>query len=259
MQIEPIGFFHSATTYKYEVPRQGAFFAGHLGRIELISGKGFEQALRDLEGFERLWIIFHFHHNEGWRPTTRPPVPPIDHERVGVFASRSPYRPNPIGLSCVRLVRMEGLVLFVDEVDLLDGSPVFDIKPYIPLADAFPEAKAGWVETQATDLWKVQATGDFLAQSEWIYKRCGLDVLNFAEVQLSRSPFDASRKRIRMADENPGMAELAYRTFRIDFAFDAVMKNITLRGIRSGYTQEELQSDVDIYGDKTMHREFLKR
>ena len=64
MQIEPIGFFHSATTYKYEVPRQGAFFAGHLGRIELISGKGFEQALRDLEGFERLWIIFQMKHTE---------------------------------------------------------------------------------------------------------------------------------------------------------------------------------------------------
>lgn len=258
MQIEPIGFFHRQSTYKYEIPRQGAFYVGHLGRVELLPGKDFEQALRDLEGFERLWLLFHFHHNKGWRPTTRPPVPPIDHERVGIFASRSPYRPNPIGLSCVRLVRIEGLVLFVDEADLLDGSPIVDIKPYVPAADAFPEAKAGWVESQSQDLWKVQVTESFLVQNEWIYKRCGLDVLNFAEVQLSQNPFDASRKRVRRVQEIPGTGELAYRTFRIEFSFDGEIKNITLRSIRSGYTPEELQSDVDTYGDKAMHRDFVK-
>jgi tRNA-Thr(GGU) m(6)t(6)A37 methyltransferase TsaA len=157
------------------VPRQGVFYRGHPGRIELLPGKGFEQAIRDLEGFERLWILFHFHHNEGWRPTTRPPVPPKDRERVGVFASRSPYRPNPIGLSCVKLVHLKGLVLLVDEADLLEGTPVFDIKPYIPAADAFPEAKAGWVDSQIHDPWVVKRTDTFAAQSDWIYKQSGLD------------------------------------------------------------------------------------
>ena len=104
MQVNPIGSFFGDAVYKYDVPRQGSLFAGHPGRIELKPGNNFEMALRDLEGFERIWVIFQFHENEGWRPTTRPPVPPKGRDRVGTFASRSPYRPNPIGLSCVRLL-----------------------------------------------------------------------------------------------------------------------------------------------------------
>ena len=157
MQFTPIGTFYGDAVYKYDAPRQGRLFAGHPGRIELNAGQNFEMALRDLEGFERIWVIFQFHENEGWRPTTRPPVPPKGKDRVGTFASRSPYRPNPIGLSCVRLLKIDGLTLYVDEADLLNGTPVLDIKPYIPMADAFSDAKAGWVEEQEGDLWMVLA------------------------------------------------------------------------------------------------------
>ena len=76
MQVTPIGKFYGDAVYKYDAPRQGRLFAGHPGRIELAPGRNFEMALRDLEGFERIWVIFQFHENEGWRPTTRPPVPP---------------------------------------------------------------------------------------------------------------------------------------------------------------------------------------
>ena len=107
--MTPIGTFYGDAVYKYDAPRQGRLFAGHPGRIELKPGMNFETALRDLDGFERIWVIFKFHENEGWRPTTRPPVPPKGKDRVGTFASRSPYRPNPIGLSCVRLLKIEGL------------------------------------------------------------------------------------------------------------------------------------------------------
>ena len=144
--MTPIGTFFGDAVYKYDAPRQGRLFAGHPGRIVLNSGMNFETALRDLDGFERIWVIFQFHENVGWRPTTRPPVPPKGKDRVGTFASRSPYRPNPIGLSCVRLLKIEGLTLYVDEADLLNETPVLDIKPYIPMADAFPDAKAGWVD-----------------------------------------------------------------------------------------------------------------
>lgn len=256
MNIEPIGYFHGDADYKFEVPRQGAFHAGHVGVIELLPGKNFELALRDIGGFERLWILFLFHKNEGWRPTTRPPVPPQDHDRVGIFASRSPYRPNPVGLSCVRLLKADGLRLEIDEADLIDGTPVIDIKPYIPAADSFPLARAGWVDTQTHDLWRITADADFTAQSDWLLARTGFDLLNFAQVQLADSPFDSTRKRVRITGGNT--AELAYRTFRIDFEYSQEAKEISLTKIRSGYSADDLKKEEDPYGDKSLHRELLK-
>ena len=258
IELEPIGTFYSQASYKYEVPRQGVFFRGHPGRIELLPHKGYEEALRDLEGFERLWIVFHFHQNSGWRPTTRPPVPPADHDRVGTFASRSPYRPNPIGLSCVKLLSVEKLALHLDEADLLNGTPVLDIKPYIPKADAFPNAKAGWVEAQSESLWKIFPSQLFQRENDWIFEMCGWDLQSFAECQLVNDPLDSSRRRVKVNLENH-TAELAFRTFRIDFEFDADLKQILLKGIRSGYSAVELASAEDVYHDKDLHRAFLNQ
>lgn len=261
MQIEPIGIFHGDAVYKYDAPRQGRLFAGHPGRIELTPGRNFETALRDLEGFERIWVIFQFHENEGWRPTTRPPIPPKGRDRVGTFASRSPYRPNPIGLSCVRLLKIEGLTLYVDEADLLDETPVLDIKPYIPLADAFPDAKAGWVEEQEGDTWSVECSEEFDAQNCWIAERSNFDLESFARVQLShgnfsKDVFDSSRRRLTV-DESTRKGVLAYRTFRIHFGFDPVEKKVVLARISSGYSDLELRDDADKYGDKPLHRGFV--
>ena len=261
MQISPIGKFYGDAVYKYDAPRQGRLFAGHPGRIELAAGQNFEMALRDLEGFERIWVIFQFHENEGWRPTTRPPVPPKGKDRVGTFASRSPYRPNPIGLSCVRLLKVEGLTLFVDEADLLNGTPVLDIKPYIPMADAFPDAKAGWVEEQVGDLWTVEMSDDFSAQHRWIVEHSDFDLESFAQVQLSRGNFskdvfDSSRRRLTV-DTSAHTGVLAYRTFRIHFSYDESARSVLLQRISSGYSAEDLKPGAeDKYGDKDLHRAF---
>ena len=262
MQFTPIGIFYGDAVYKYDAPRQGRLFAGHPGRIELAPGNNYEMALRDLDGFERIWVIFQFHENEGWRPTTRPPVPPRGKDRVGTFASRSPYRPNPIGLSCVRLLKVEGLTLYVDEADLLNGTPVLDIKPYIPMADAFPEAKAGWVEEQEGDLWNVLSTESFAAQNRWIAERSAFDLESFARVQLSRGNFskdvfDSSRRRLTV-DEDSHTGVLAYRTFRIHFAYDESERSVTLQRIASGYSADDLREGAeDKYGDKQLHRDFI--
>ena len=261
MEIFPIGTFYGDAVYKYDAPRQGRLFAGHPGRIVLSAGQNFEMALRDLEGFERLWVIFQFHENAGWRPTTRPPVPPKGRDRVGTFASRSPYRPNPIGLSCVRLLKIEGLTLFVDEADLLNETPILDIKPYIPMADAFPDAKAGWVEEQVGDLWNIEVSDTFAEQNRWIAERSSFDLLSFAQVQLSRGNFskdvfDTTRRRLTL-DENAQTGVLAYRTFRIHFSYDELSRSVCLQKITSGYTPEELHSSEDKYGDKPLHRDFL--
>jgi tRNA (adenine37-N6)-methyltransferase len=103
-----------------------------------------ETALRDLAGFERIWLIFAFHLSEGWAPLVQPPRGPK--ARRGVLATRSPHRPNAIGLSAVELVAIEGRTLRLRGVDLLDGTPVLDVKPYVPYADAFPGARAGWID-----------------------------------------------------------------------------------------------------------------
>ena len=262
VEISSIGTFYGDAIYKYDAPRQGRLFAGHPGRIELNAGQNFEMALRDLDGFERIWVIFQFHENEGWRPTTRPPVPPKGKDRVGTFASRSPYRPNPIGLSCVRLLKIEGLTLYVDEADLLNETPILDIKPYIPMADAFPNAKAGWVEEQVGDLWTIEESEDFAAQNRWIAERSAFDLLSFAQVQLSRGNFsmdvfDCSRRRLTL-DENAKTGILAYRTFRIHFSYDESSRTVWLQKIASGYTAEDLkENSEDKYGDKQLHRDFL--
>ncbi|MBR2198642.1 MAG: tRNA (N6-threonylcarbamoyladenosine(37)-N6)-methyltransferase TrmO [Fibrobacter sp.] len=262
--MTPIGTFYGDAVYKYDAPRQGRLFAGHPGRIELNAGQNFEMALRDLDGFERIWVIFQFHENEGWRPTTRPPVPPKGKDRVGTFASRSPYRPNPIGLSCVRLLKIEGLTLFIDEADLLNGTPVLDIKPYIPMADAFPEAKAGWVEEQAGESWTIDVSETFAAQNRWIAEHSDFDLESFARVQLSRGNFsrdlfDSSRRRLAI-DETAKEGVLAYRTFRIYFKYDELSRKLVLLHIASGYTPDELGFDTeDKYGDKQLHRDFCKQ
>jgi tRNA-Thr(GGU) m(6)t(6)A37 methyltransferase TsaA len=262
MEVTPIGVFYGDAVYKYDAPRQGRLFAGHPGRIELKPGMNFETALRDLEGFERIWVIFQFHENEGWRPTTRPPVPPKGKDRVGTFASRSPYRPNPIGLSCVRLLKVEGLTLYVDEADLLNETPVLDIKPYIPMADAFPDAKAGWVEEQVGDLWDIEMSEEFAVQNRWISENSAFDLESFAQVQLSRGNFskdvfDSSRRRLTI-DEKACTGVLAYRTFRIHFSYNELERKVVLLRIASGYTAEDLKPGAeDKYGDKDLHRSFL--
>ena len=261
--MTPIGKFFGDAVYKYDAPRQGRLFAGHPGRIVLSPGKNFEMALRDLDGFERIWVIFLFHENAGWRPTTRPPVPPKGKDRVGTFASRSPYRPNPIGLSCVRLLKIDGLTLYVDEADLLNETPILDIKPYIPMADAFPNAKAGWVEEQVGDLWNIEVAETFAAQNRWIAERSAFDLLSFAQVQLSRGNFskdvfDSSRRRLTL-DENAKTGILAYRTFRIHFSYDELSRTVCLQKIASGYKAEDLKENTeDKYCDKQLHRDFLK-
>ena len=264
VEISSIGTFYGDAIYKYDAPRQGRLFAGHPGRIELNAGQNFEMALRDLDGFERIWVIFQFHENEGWRPTTRPPVPPKGKDRVGTFASRSPYRPNPIGLSCVRLLKIDGLTLYVDEADLLNGTPVLDIKPYIPMADAFPDAKAGWVEEQVGDLWSVEMSEEFAEQNRWIAERSEFDLESFAQVQLSRGNFskdvfDSSRRRLTV-DESAHTGVLAYRTFRIHFSYDESARSVLLLRVTSGYSVEDLKPGAeDKYGDKDLHRAFNSR
>ena len=140
LEIKPIGYIQTDFKEKFGIPRQSRRVQGLVARIVFLPEYAVEEAFRALEGFSHLWLLFDFSltREKGWSATVRPPRLG-GNKRVGVFASRSPFRPNHIGLSCVKLKSVEytetGIQLTVLGADLLDGTPIFDIKPYLPFAD----------------------------------------------------------------------------------------------------------------------------
>ena len=143
IEVQAIGVVHSPYRERYAAPRQPALERAEPATIELNPGLNLEQALADLEGFSHIWVIYWMHLNRGWNPTVIPPRGPK--VRRGLFSTRAPHRPNSIGLSAVRLNGVEGRKLYIEDHDMLDGTPVLDIKPYIPYTDAHPEASSGWL------------------------------------------------------------------------------------------------------------------
>jgi tRNA-Thr(GGU) m(6)t(6)A37 methyltransferase TsaA len=157
----PIGILASPYVRRIDAPHQGTVVQGtETGKLatatlELAEWLD-EKVVQDLGGFERIWLIFAFHLSDGWTSSVKPPR---GGPKRGVLATRSPHRPNSIGLSAVELVQIEGRTLHLRGVDLLDGTPVLDIKPYVPYADAFPDSKAGWIDELDAKLGRYFAPG----------------------------------------------------------------------------------------------------
>jgi len=147
MNIESIGILHSCFKEKFGIPRQSGLIQSATATLELLPPYNVEEALRGIDEFSHLWIVFAFHESvcEKFQPTVRPPRLG-GNQRVGVFATRSPFRPNPIGLSVVELKRVSGTTLELAGGDFLDGTPVLDIKPYIPYADSVPGAHGAFAD-----------------------------------------------------------------------------------------------------------------
>ena len=148
--MEPIARIRSEFPSKFGVPRQAGLVEDLRAAVVFEPPYRVADALRGIEGFSHLWLIWEFSENKktGWSPTVRPPRLG-GNQRMGVFATRSPFRPNPLGLSCVKLEKVEpsttdGPVLWVSGADLVDGTPILDIKPYLPYADCRPEAVGGF-------------------------------------------------------------------------------------------------------------------
>ena len=149
MIIKPIAHIHTEFSEKFGVPRQSGLAGSLRGMIVFEPEYRNPDALRGLDGFSHLWLIWEFSANrsQGWQPTVRPPRLG-GNERMGVFATRSPFRPNPLGLSCVEIdhIDMDGPVIYIKGADLMDGTPIYDIKPYISYADSHPDALGGYVD-----------------------------------------------------------------------------------------------------------------
>lgn len=147
-ELQPIGIIRSCYTDKFGIPRQPGLVKSATATLELLPPYNQPEAFRGLEGFSHLWIVFVFHQTpqEQWKATVRPPRLG-GNERIGVFASRSNFRPNPIGLSVVELDQVNGTALKLGGGDFLDGTPVLDIKPYIPYADSISNAQGAFANT----------------------------------------------------------------------------------------------------------------
>ena len=183
IKIEPVAHIRTDFCDKFGIPRQAKQVAAATGKIVFVPKYRNPDALRGIEGFSHLWLLFDFSaaHREEWSPTVRPPRLG-GNERVGVFASRSPFRPNPIGLSCVKLEQVlsterEGVVLMVSGVDLLDGTPIFDIKPYIPFGDCHPEASGSYADEFAAHRLSVSFPPKLLALLPEEKRRAAVDCL----------------------------------------------------------------------------------
>ncbi len=158
MQIQPIGVIHSPFTTPAGVPIQPLYAKGAEGTVEVF--EPFAEGLADLEGFERIWLVYWFHQ----APPARLRVVPFkDSQERGLFATRAPCRVNPIGLSSVRLLGVEGRMLRVAELDVLDGTPLLDIKPYVPQFDCYEVRRFGWLER---DGGQTTADGRFAGSQE---------------------------------------------------------------------------------------------
>lgn len=158
MEIEPIAYYHAALKGKFGVPRQSGLVPELHGRVIFEPDYRNADALRGIEGFDYLWLIWGFSLNGKpcgeWSPLVRPPLLG-GNEHMGVFATRSPFRPNPLGLSSVRLLEIvssvDGPLLVVAGADLADGTPIYDIKPYLAYSDSHPDARGGFVDTNRWD------------------------------------------------------------------------------------------------------------
>lgn len=154
--MEPIGWLRSCYHEKFAVPRQPGLAPAATAQLVLVAPYNHPDCVAGLEAYSHLWLTFVFHQTQaqGWKPKVRPPRLG-GNQKVGVFASRSTFRPNGLGLSVVRLERIEQgekLVLHLSGVDLIDGTPILDIKPYLPWSDAHPEAQAAWAPNAPTSL-----------------------------------------------------------------------------------------------------------
>lgn len=162
--VKQIAHIESVYKSKFGVPRQ-AGLVDYEAKVVFEPEYRVAEAVRGLDEFDYVWLIWGFHlaERDEWSPTVRPPRLG-GNKRVGVFATRSPFRPNPIGLSSVRLVRIEpGPVLVVSGADLVDGTPIFDIKPYLPYADSHPEARSGFATGAPEAMLEVADPGNLLA------------------------------------------------------------------------------------------------
>ncbi len=236
MQLQIIAHAHNGFSQKFGIPRQSREDSCIETHIIFTPAYRVREALRGIEDYSHLWLLWGFHEAmrregdeamrregvESWSPTVRPPRLG-GNKRMGVFATRSPFRPNPIGLTSVKLLRVEetadnGLVLVVSGADLLNGTPIYDIKPYLAFSDSHPQAKSGFAEATQDYRLQVQIAPDILQRI--LYNNCPWDAIQEILRQDPRPAYQNDQERIYHLD---------YDHWAVDFTVDnatVCVKNI---------------------------------
>jgi tRNA (adenine37-N6)-methyltransferase len=259
--MQAIGTIRTNFTMKYDTPRQpprqpsqseNDAEASLGAAIYLFPHCNYEQALADVEGFERIWLLYIFHKNvqplaaldakPSWRPKV---LPPRGRTKRGVFSTRAPYRPNAIGMSVVTLKRVQGLVLHVGNCDVLDGTPIIDIKPYIPLYDSFPESRTGWLgdEIASAHSYTVAMTDLGKRQLAFLNQRQPA-VWQYWHNLLRSDPHPHPYRRIRQRKPTSSTSsrwlyeclyECSYKDWRLLYRLDESANCVVVESVESRY------------------------
>lgn len=253
LSLEPIGFVSSPFVQLADAPRQPHAAPGVRGRIELVRGMNLEDAVEDLDSWEYIWVLFWFHRAGGYRPKVLPPR--STGKRRGVLSTRSPHRPSPIGMSVVRLESVSGLTLEVANMDMIDGTPVLDIKPYVPWADIVPATAPGWLEpvdAPADPVPGYAVSWDALAEEQLAFlASLGEDDLGPAvEQRLGLGPQPHAYRRIRVIGDK---RQLAHKDWR--FLFRVEERAILVERIDSGHRPRDIHRDPAL----SIHQQFVAR
>ena len=193
LKLRPIGFIQSCYKEKFGIPRQPGLVTAAQAQLKLLPEFSQAEAFKGLDQFSHVWLIFQFHANPNavWSNTVRPPRLG-GNKRLGVFATRSMFRPNPLGLSVARLEKLEfsgqQACLHLSALDLLDGTPVFDVKPYLPYADSLPTAQGGFAEHAPNINWEVVFTPEAQAQCQSKSVQLGTDLGLLIQQILQQDP-----------------------------------------------------------------------
>jgi len=253
-RLKPIGIVRSGFATKFAAPHQPDETSAVENIVELLPRHNFEQALKDLEGFSRVWLVWWFHENTTWRPLVRPPRG--DATKRGVFATRSPHRPNPIGMTAVELHSIRGRTLTIGPCDLLDGTPILDIKPYIPAIDSFPNATIGWLDAVGVEpRFTVILSPTAAEQVRWLLDTHRVDFISRAIHLLKIDPTPHRTRRIAPVK---GGFRMGCGGWRVYFRLDDT--TITIDRLGPGYPQSYLDDPkLTRIPDREAQREFRRR
>lgn len=225
MTVEPIGILESCYLDKFGTPRQPGLVPSSFGRIKIAPEWQPADSLQGLEAFSHIWVLFHFHQNNMARFHAKVHPPRMDGDKIGVFATRSPHRPNPIGLSLVKLEKIENNYVYISGIDLVDGTPVLDIKPYLNYVEAIPDAVSGWAQQKKDKDIEVSYTEPALPKLNAIsQKHPEYNFKDLVESTLKLDPRPTVYKGYEEDKNSPYRQKHAVRIIQYDIHFEFISK-----------------------------------
>ena len=227
--LKTIGKVESCYLDKFGTPRQPGLVKESFAKITLDAEFQPEESLAGLEEFDYIWVLFWFHQNTNLRFHAKVHPPRLLGETRGVFATRSPHRPNPIGLSLVKLEKIEGNSLLVSGIDLVNGTPVLDIKPYLPFVESIPEARAGWAEKNSPQITVLfNEKSDMFLQEYETSSAAKSNIKKLIIETLKLDPRPVIYRGFEEGKEAPYRQQHAVRIIDVDVHFEFLKKDIIL-------------------------------